>query len=109
MSIRCGNRAAHATRTYHATVDAVRACHRDNTAPCHWLVERVSYTEDGPMTTIVDCGALSWPLPGGRGWACEAGHEHVTAEVRAAEGWEYAEDQREARRLEKAGVRPVMA
>ena len=42
-----------------------------------------------------------------RGWTCAAGHEHVTAEARHAEGWEYAECYDEAKALAAAGVEPL--
>lgn len=107
--IRCGNRAKHATRTYHETIEGVRACHRGETWACTWLNGRTEHTEDGPVLVTSECGALAYPLPGDRGYTCEAGHEHIYAEVRADEGWEYAEDQDEAQRLERNGVRAVLA
>lgn len=109
MTIRCGNREAHAETTYHGTIEEVRACFRGETWACTWLLGRTEYTEDGPMLRTWECGAASWHLAGDRGYTCEAGHEHVYAEVRADEGWEYAEDEDEARRLASVGVMPVLA
>lgn len=102
MPITCGNRAKHnGTTGTHATV---RACYLDPTThACTWLTE--VYTEDG--LSAAECGALAWELPGGRGWACEAGHEHITAQARHDEGWDYAEDRDEAARLAKVGVASV--
>lgn len=71
------------------------------TWPCAWLVEH--YTEDG--VSARDCGAPAWETP--TGWRCRDGHEHVRAEVRYAQGWEYAEDAEEARHMARNGVRPV--
>lgn len=82
--------------------------------PCGWAVERLvgGYwvdDEDGPWfieaeRIVEECGATA--TEDARGWSCEAGHSHVFAEVRHAEGWEYAEDAEEARRLTMAGVAP---
>jgi len=111
MTIRCGNRAAHAETTYHATVESVRACHRDETWACTWLeYERdafgLVYDEDG-RPVIRECRALAWTLPDGRGYTCERGHEHIDAEVRDREGWDYVDGPEEARRLAKVGVASV--
>lgn len=108
-TITCGK-----CRQTHASVDAVRACYAGATiAPCTWLVER-TYTfvdeetgewwggEDGP--TIEDCGAEA--IYTDRGFECAAGHSHVTAEIRFAEGWDYAEDAMEAAQLSKYGTEP---
>lgn len=93
----------------------VRACYNGATiAPCHWLVERTHWNqdpetgewwggEDGPV--VEDCGAEA--VYDDHGYACSAGHSHVHAEVRYAQGWDYAEDDGEAARLVKAGVIPV--
>jgi hypothetical protein len=40
-------------------------------------------------------------------WACEAGHEHVCAEVRNAEGWDYAHDEVEAALVRRDGTDAV--
>lgn len=107
MTIRCGNRAKHSETTYHENVAAVAACHRGETWACTWLNGWTEYTEDGPALVTEECGALSWYLPGDRGYTCEAGHEHIHAEVRDREGWDYAEDVAEARRLATVGVASV--
>jgi hypothetical protein len=105
MSIRCGNRPAHhGSIAYHETIESVRLCYGPTeTWSCSWLVPWD--TEDGPGTR--ECGALSRYLPDGRGWACEHGHDHIYAEVCAAEGWDYAADPQEAGLLAGRGVRPV--
>lgn len=61
------------------------------------------------MLVTSERGALSWHLAGERGYTCEAGHDHVYAEVRDREGWEYAEDEDEARQLARADATPVLA
>lgn len=111
MTIRCGNRAVHAETTHHESVAAVRACHRGETHPCNWLIEIpagwVPEIEDWMEARVEECGATSWELEDGRGWTCAAGHEHISAEVRDREGWDYADGPEEARRLAKVGVASV--
>lgn len=88
----------------HGSVAAVRACHDGHEIyPCTWLVPIV--TEDGPGAR--DCGADAWAWADDRGYGCVAGHSHVYCEVRAAEGWDYAEDGPEAQRLARLGVTPM--
>lgn len=80
---------------------------------CSWGVERVLggfYAGDDEDSwveaydAVVPCGA---PVTeDARGWACDAGHSHVFGEVRFAEGWDYAEDEGDARNLTRAGVEP---
>lgn len=95
----------------HDSVAATRACHTGDLFACHWMVEKwVGWTDEetgqseGDMQ-VVDCGAEA--IATERGWTCAAGHEHVTAEARHAEGWEYAEDWGEAKNLAAAGVEPL--
>lgn len=76
---------------------------REGCAPCTWMIATGRYSEDG-AEIIRDCGHPSWCDE--RGWRCAAGHEHVRAEIRADEGWDYA-DADEAAALAAAGVRPV--
>lgn len=112
-TITCGNKTRHDGSTgTHGSVEAVRRCHLDPTAElCNWLVEIPAHfvpeIEDFVEAQIVECGALAWELPDRRGWTCEAGHEHIDAEVRDREGWDYAEDRDEAARLAKVGVASV--
>lgn len=101
-------------KTRHSSAAAVKACYAGATiAPCTWLVERtLTFVdpetgewwggEDGP--SIVDCGAEA--IYDDRGFECAAGHSHVTAEIRFAEGWDYAEDAEEAKRMAKYGTEP---
>jgi hypothetical protein len=92
----------------HETVAEVQDCYRKARVarndpdyfPCGWLVE--IRTEDG--IAAIACGALARVTS--RGFECEAGHEHVHAEIRHREGWEYAEDLDEAHQLFRAGVEP---
>lgn len=109
MPVNCGNRARHAdgAAVTHASVDAVRACYlAGETWACDWLVPLVN-PEDGEVSVAVECGGLSWHLPDGRGYTCEYGHDHVYAEVRQKEGWDYVVDPEEAGLLAGRGVVPV--
>ena len=109
-TITCGK-----CRQTHTSVAVVKACFAGaEIAPCAWLVERVVggyYVEyDGQddwieaYTSVEDCGAEA--IYTDRGFECAAGHAHVTAEVRWQEGWDYAEDAEEAKRLSRAGTEP---
>jgi len=112
-TIKCGN-----CGSSHATVLMVKACYGvDGLFLCTWMVEHrtqcrvpldqdCGWCEDGGRN-VEDCGAVAWPTHNGRGFACGRGHSHVAAEVRAEEGWDYAEDADEAAQLARAGVRPV--
>lgn len=101
----CGN--CHTTAT---TATTVRACYTGAVTPCWWVIsDNATWVDD--ETGESD----SWPIerPCGahtihtdRGWSCEAGHSHVTIAARHAEGWEYAEDDQEAKNLLGAGVEP---
>lgn len=105
--IRCGNRAGHASKVaeYHRTVEGVRRCFAGTAAPCDWHV--MVPTEDGPqaMACYQISGAVAWETD--RGWECESGHEHVRAEVRDAEGWDYAEDDGDVKALAYGFKMPV--
>ncbi len=108
MPITCGNRAGHpdGRPATHATIGAVRACcTAERTWACDWLVPHM-HPEDGEIYTL-ECGGLAWDLPDDRGHTCEFGHEHVHAEARHAEGWDYAADPEEAGLLAGRGVIPV--
>lgn len=101
--IRCGNR-KHTETTYHIDIADIRACcAHDETWACTWLV---AFSLEGETHTR-DCGAVSWNLPGERGYTCTNGYEHIYCEVRAAERWDYAADSAEAGLLAGRGVRPV--
>lgn len=69
--------------------------------PCDWLL---NYIDDEGETRERECWHPSWLT--GRGNTCAAGHEHVRAEFRAAEGWDYASPD-EAYALAAAGTMPV--
>jgi hypothetical protein len=108
----------------HVAVADARACEAANLHfTCDWLVKRLPVLrEPGPDATsedwdaygdamayleeeIVPCGAFAWADD--RGWTCNVGHAHVTAEARYAEGWDYAHDEDEARGLRRNGVDAV--
>lgn len=104
-NITCGKCKA----THHSSA-AVKACYAGNLYACDWLVERVDGWDDEEYgqydfeEVIVPCGAEA--IVDSRGFTCTAGHSHVYAEIRRAEGWEYAEDADEASRMARAGVEP---
>jgi hypothetical protein len=97
----------------HPSAELVRACYeakRDVQAgiavwPCSWLAQE-GFTEDG-VPVIVECGLPTRFTDDKGSYACIGGHDHVPAEVRFEQGWDYAEDDDEARRLAQAGTRPV--
>lgn len=105
--IRCGNRKAHRSELpeYHRTVEGVKRCHAGTAGPCDWGV--MVTTEDGPAerSCYDETGAMGWE--NARGWECESGHEHVRDEVRAAEGWEYCEDDWDVKAVMAGGRLPV--
>jgi hypothetical protein len=70
------------------------------TWPCGWLMY-AGRDEDGELV-VVECGAVA--TENSRGWTCTNGHEHVTAEARYREGWDYASDAGEAAQLRKYGT-----
>lgn len=83
---------------------------------CNWLVEYIPepctdpetgedcyYDDPSPM--IVECGAEVAYTD--ERWQCAAGHEHVSAEARDREGWDYAEDDYDAAVIAKGGRQPV--
>lgn len=96
MAFKCGK-----CKGSHNLASEGRACYA-NGYPCTWTVE--IDTEDGPG--YVDCGA--WAIETDRGFTCAAGHSHVRCEIRAQEGWEYADGVPEARNLMKYGIFPVL-
>lgn len=100
----CGN-----CKQSHKAVESIKACYRGDLFECDWLVSRVGgwVSEDGEYDSydeIVFCGAEA--IVSERGFECAVGHSHVYADIRRAEGWEYAEDGDEALRLAKSGVEP---
>ncbi len=97
--IRCGH-----CKGTHREVATVKACGQGNVFACGWLVERPTGEWNDFRPEIVECGASA--VEDERGFTCEAGHAHVDAQTRAAEGWDYAEDAGEAENLAKAGVEP---
>lgn len=80
----------------HHSAAAVKACYAGNLHVCDWFVSEGRYARECGAEAIVDS----------RGFTCAVGHGHVYAEIRHAEGWEYAEDADEAMRLVRAGVEP---
>lgn len=104
-SVRCGNRGVHGKTVvvYHADAAAVKACFLGD-GVCGWVMNMGVDPEDGePM--LMECGHALHVSE--RGWRCDNGHEHVTAQVRQMEGWDYAADEEEATLLRKYGVDAV--
>lgn len=102
-SIRCGNRTVHGKdiAVYHADIAAVKACFLGD-GVCGWFIDAGRHPEDGE-TMLLECGyALHYT---DRGWTCDGGHEHVTAEVRWAEHWDYCSSD-EAEGMARVGVEP---
>ncbi len=98
--IKCGN-----CKATHGSVEAVRLCYGGATIePCYWLIEGWIEDFDGGHKAIIECGADA--IYDGRGFECVAGHSHVAADVRQAEGWDYAEYRGEAAALVRAGTEP---
>jgi hypothetical protein len=93
---------------WHNTAAEVKACFeakKDGAWPCSWVVQ--SRYDDGSYF-YHDCGAPTRYTDEARGiYECDRGHDHVPAEVRQAEGWDYAADQGEAEQLTRNGVRPM--
>ena len=107
-AITCGS-----CKVTHASVIAVKACFAGAAiAPCNWLVERFypgEYVGDEgdwmeEQTLTEDCGAEA--IYSDRGFTCDVGHSHVNIQYRRNEGWDYAEDAMEAKRLTAAGTEP---
>lgn len=103
-SITCGY-----CKKTHSAVALVKACYAGDTGPCGWQYNVPTVwspeAEDFIDAHTAECDALSWWDE--RGTYCEAGHEHINAETRHDEGWDYVDDAEEARRLRKLGIQAV--
>jgi hypothetical protein len=95
----------------HRTADEVRLCYQaaiDERAgmevwPCSWLLE--GRYDDGSAFTY-EC-MLPTRYTDGRGsYQCDGGHDHVPAQVRYEQGWDYCTED-EAEGLMRAGTVPV--
>lgn len=101
-------------RHSHEVVTQVRSCYqaaRDMTQgirawPCTWLLEG-RYDDGSKFTFECDAPTRFTPERGEGSYACESGHDHVPAQVRWEQGWDYAEDAEEASRLRRNGVQAV--
>jgi hypothetical protein len=110
----CNSRWVGQERHTHERVEQVRVCfeaaHDEARGievwPCSWLLE--GRYDDGSIFTF-ECGQPTrfTPERGDGAYECLAGHDHVPAWVRDAQGWDYAEDPDEAKQLAQAGTRPV--
>lgn len=108
-TVRCGS-----CRSRHVTADQVLRCYVakgliKDTWPCGWQYEGLIATGDPDepfYRGIVECDAPARLRADGTGYGCLVGHEHTYAEARQAQGWDYAEDDDEAKNLAKAGVEP---
>lgn len=72
---------------------------------CTWMVEHREFDGYDLAEWIANCDAEL--VYSDRGWLCAAGHEHVTAEVRDAEGWDYAQDAYDSAVITQAGRQAV--
>ncbi len=90
--------------------------HGNTVGGCTWMVNYIPepmYCEetgdvdyyDDPTPLVRDCGAES--AYSDDRFRCAAGHEHVSAETRDREGWDYAEDAYDAAVIAKGGRLPV--
>jgi hypothetical protein len=94
----------------HQDTATVRACYqaaRDEARgiqvwACTWLLE--GRYDDGSTYTF-ECGAPT--RESADGYACDHGHDYVTPEARAAQGWDYAADEGEAELLRRYGTQAV--
>lgn len=99
-------------RHSHESVADVRDCFEARrrelagvaTWPCDWLLAHVG--DDGETYTY-ECGAPAWETNPDGTTSCTRGHEHVPAQVRARQGWDYADDEFEAARLRHLGIQAV--
>lgn len=97
-------------RHTHPTVELVRICAtaaRFEKAgakvwPCSWDMEAMG--EDGPYA--VRCNLPTMFTDDRGSYECVGGHDHVPAEVRFEQGWDYAEDAGAAELLAKYGTEP---
>lgn len=95
---------------WHETTDVVRSCQQAGADeargievwPCGWLLE--GRYDDGSVFTY-PC-PMPMRVTGPGRVECDGGHEHVDAQQRYNEGWDYA-DEDEADGLVRAGTRPV--
>lgn len=93
----------------HRTVAGVRACFEAahdvargiEVWPCGWLME--GRYDDGSIYTY-PCEAPTRYTDGQGSFECAAGHNHSPAWVCEQQGWTYAEDEEEAKRLRGLGV-----
>lgn len=101
-------------RHSHRTAAEVRECYlaaHDKAAgtevwECGWLLE--GRYDDG-TTYAYPCDAPTRYTDEHGSYECLSGHGHVPAEVRQAEGWDYASDAEEAAYLRRNGVDAVSA
>lgn len=99
-------------RHQHQTTAEVRECFQAaqdlakgiDVWPCSWLVEG---THDDGTKYVYDCNSPTRYTDDRGSYKCTVGHDHVPAEVRAEQGWDYAGDEGEAILLARAGVLPV--
>jgi hypothetical protein len=111
----CNSRWSHTPERHtHPTVELVKLCcaaakfEKAGTEvwPCTWLLE--GRYDDGSVFTY-ECGLPTMFTDERGSYECAGGHDHVPAEVRLEEGWDYAGDLEEARGMARHGVRPVQA
>jgi hypothetical protein len=108
-TIKCGS-----CRSRHLTKEQVLSCYVEagkieGMWLCGWQYKGLIATGDPDepyYEGILECDAPARMRADGTGYDCLRGHEHTTAEARQAQGWEYCEDDDEAKQLARAGVEP---
>jgi hypothetical protein len=92
----------------HETPAGVKDCYRKAAVkgawPCSWLLE--GHYDDWSVYTY-ECGALSRYTDDRGSYECEAGHNHIPADLMAERGIAYASDDGERDQLRRAGVQPL--
>jgi hypothetical protein len=112
MSFKCGS-----CRERHEHIEQVKQCFGLDVGlylgPCTWQTQGRTITTGDPEEPyyydaegVTECGAKMYAREDGTGYDCLNGHDHTTAEARYNQGWDYAEDEDEAKQLVKAGVEP---
>ena len=110
----CNSKWGGQARHDHQAVEEVRECYqaaRDEAAgtpvwQCGWLLEG-RYDDGSRYTFPCEAPARFTPERAEGSYACTRGHDHIPAEVRYAEGWDYAADEDEAELLRRHGTQAV--
>lgn len=111
--IYCDSKWSHkGLRHTHESAELVKLCYAaaaDERAgkevwPCSWLLE--GRYDDGSAFTY-ECMLPTRFTREDGSYECDGGHDHVPAQTRCEEGWDYAGDVEEATGMMRHGVRAV--